>query len=100
MSQFPRPQPVVIVGGGDWRPVSGWATAAVIMGIITLCGGFLVGIPPILAVVFGHIAIRQTRGGIRRGYGMAVTGLVLGYVFLIFGILFLVSQIANLAGVH
>lgn len=34
----------------------------------------------ILAVIFGHIALRQTRRNGSRGRGMAIAGLVLGYI--------------------
>jgi hypothetical protein len=36
----------------------------------------------VLAVVFGHIALRQIKanGGAQRGHGLAVAGLVLGYL--------------------
>ncbi|WP_130335515.1 DUF4190 domain-containing protein [Micromonospora kangleipakensis] len=34
-----------------------------------------------MAVILGHIALRETRDGARSGHGMAVAGLVLGYVF-------------------
>ena len=49
----------------------------------------------VLAVVFGHIAIAQIRssGGTQRGKGMAIAGLVLGYV----GIVFLVLTIVVVA---
>jgi hypothetical protein len=92
--QPPAVQPVVAIG--DWRPVSGWATASLVLGLISLCGGFFLVIPPILAIVFGHLGVRQTNRG-QRGSGMAATGLVIGYLFLLLDLLFLVSKIAGKA---
>jgi hypothetical protein len=60
-------------------PSSGMATASLIFGII----GLFTGIGSIFAVVFGHIGLNQTRDGARSGRGMAVAGLVMGYIVLI-----------------
>jgi Domain of unknown function (DUF1707)/Domain of unknown function (DUF4190) len=62
------------------RPqANGLAAAALIAGILWF--GWL---GSIAAVVFGHVALFQIKGsnGRQCGYGMAVTGLVLGYVAL------------------
>ncbi|MFF4811013.1 DUF4190 domain-containing protein [Micromonospora chersina] len=66
------------------RPVltSGMATASLVLGILGVLGGWcLFGLPCVLAVILGHLALRETRDGMRSGHGMAVAGLVLGYVF-------------------
>jgi hypothetical protein len=48
-------------------------------------------------VIFGHIGLHQTRQRGQRGQGLAIAGLVLGYV----GVLILViGIIAAAAGVH
>ncbi|MFE9206830.1 DUF4190 domain-containing protein [Micromonospora sp. NPDC007230] len=61
---------------------SGIATASLVLGILGVLGGWcLFGLPCILAVILGHVAMRDTRDGTRSGHGMAVAGLVLGYVF-------------------
>ncbi|SCF16394.1 protein of unknown function (DUF4190) [Micromonospora viridifaciens] len=61
---------------------SGMATASLVLGILGVLGGWcLFGLPCILAVILGHLALRETRDGTRSGHGMAVAGLVLGYVF-------------------
>jgi hypothetical protein len=58
--------------------------ASLTLGLFGVLGGWcLCGIPCALAVVLGHMAARQTRSGARGGHGMAVTGLILGYVFVI-----------------
>ncbi|MEU5725017.1 DUF4190 domain-containing protein [Micromonospora sp. NPDC047738] len=61
---------------------SGMAAASLVLGILGVLGGWcLFGLPCVLAVILGHVAMRETRDGTRSGHGMAVAGLVLGYVF-------------------
>ena len=48
----------------------------------------------VLGVVFGHVALRQIRagGGAQRGRGLAIAGLVLGYLGLaVFAVAILAS---------
>lgn len=61
------------------KPTSGLALAALITGAagVVLCFTVL---PSIAAVVLGHLAVKDTRSGERAGRGMAIAGLVLGYV--------------------
>lgn len=66
------------------RPTSGLATASMVLGIIGLLVGWcMLGIPSIVAVFLGHAALRETRTGERGGHGMAVAGLILGYILAI-----------------
>ncbi|WP_422741615.1 DUF4190 domain-containing protein [Micromonospora sp. WMMD754] len=100
VSAVPRPYPPVSAPAGAHGPVSatpypdlrlplarpvltsGMATASLVLGILGVLGGWcLFGLPCLLAVVLGHLALRETRDGTRSGHGMAVAGLVLGYVF-------------------
>lgn len=84
MAYYPySPRPAV--------PASGLSTAALVLGI---CGFFTCGLTSVLAVIFGHIGLGQTRNGQMTGRGQAVAGLVLGYIvlapellFLLFGLL-------------
>ncbi|MET8267166.1 DUF4190 domain-containing protein [Micromonospora arida] len=63
-------------------PSSSTATASMVLGILGVLGGWcLFGIPCVLAVVLGHVGLYETRHGTKSGRGMAVTGLILGYVF-------------------
>lgn len=60
-SYYPQPAPVV--------PTSGNATASLVFGVIGMLGGFLIcGIPCLLAVLFGHLALRETKTGQRGGH--------------------------------
>lgn len=60
---------------------SGFAIASLVFGIISLFGGAFVIIPPLLAVIFGHIGISACRKDPRTdGKGLAIAGLVMGYL--------------------
>lgn len=66
------------------RPASTVAVWALITGVVgVLAGWCLLGVPCIAAVVLGHVGMAQTKDGRLSGRGMAVAGLVLGYVALI-----------------
>lgn len=53
-------------------------------------------VAPILAVVFGHIALSQIKKSTQGGRGMALTGLILGYVTIGLTLLLLVIAIIAL----
>jgi hypothetical protein len=65
-------------------PKSGAATASLVLGIVGLVIGWcLCGIPSLLAIIFGHIGLKETRNNARSGHALAVTGLIMGYVLII-----------------
>jgi hypothetical protein len=73
-------QPVYV----QTTPTSGYATASMVFGIIGLLGGWCAfGIPCLIAVVLGHMALSETKNGRKGGHGMAVAGLILGYLVVI-----------------
>ena len=57
------------------QPTEGFAVAAMVLGIVWL---FWVG--SALAIIFGHIALKKIAREGTGGKGMAVAGLVLGYI--------------------
>jgi fatty acid desaturase len=81
---YPPPYPVYVAA----PPTNGLAIAALVLGILWL---WWVG--SILAVVFGHIALSQIRQRGQGGHGMAVAGLVLGYIGLGFLALVIVLSV-------
>ncbi len=86
--QHPPYQQHVVVTQ-QMAPTSGWATASLVLGIIGLFGGWcLIGIPCVLAVVAGHIGLAQTKTGARGGRGLAVSGLILGYLVVVPAVFF------------
>jgi hypothetical protein len=74
------------------RGANGFAIASLICGIASLCAGLVTAI---LALIFGHIALTQINqsGGMEQGRGIAIAGLVMDYVFLALGVLYLASLI-------
>jgi uncharacterized protein DUF4190 len=77
----PMYQPVLV--GHMGPPTSGWSVAAMVLGIVGLLIFWCAwGIPSLLAVIFGHIGLAETKHGRKSGRGMAITGLVLGYIFI------------------
>jgi hypothetical protein len=61
------------------RISSGKATASLVLGIVGLATS-IAAIPAMLAVIFGHLATDETKTGQRSGHGLAVAGLILGYI--------------------
>jgi hypothetical protein len=64
-----------------------WAVASLVLGIVSMAGGCVFIIPPILAIVFGFIAMRSTNQatGQTSGQGLAIAGMILGTIGLVFG---------------
>jgi hypothetical protein len=66
------------------RPASALAVWALVTGVTGLLAGWcLFGVPCLIAVILGHIALHETKDGEKTGRGMAVAGLILGYVALL-----------------
>jgi len=67
--------------GGQPTKTSGLAVTAMIMGILSVIGGAIFFLPPLLAIIFGHVAVAscsKNRG--LGGKGMAIAGLVMGWI--------------------
>jgi len=80
---------------------NGLAVASLVLGIVSLaCSQFITAVP---GVILGHIALRQIRasGGTQTGEGMAIGGLVCGYisigVTLLIGLAWLVFIVLGLS---
>lgn len=88
MTEAPPVPPPAPAGG----KTNGLAIASLVMGIVGflglgVCVGGVVGIP---AVICGHIALGQIKKSGQGGRGLAIVGLVLGYVVIAFLIIGLV----------
>jgi DNA-directed RNA polymerase subunit RPC12/RpoP len=62
-----------------------WAIASLVLGIVSMPFGFCLLVPPVLAIVFGAIALRgmgQTSSP-QSGQGMAIAGIILGVIGLV-----------------
>jgi len=75
------------------RGYNGMAIASMVLGILWL---YWVG--SVLALVFGYVGRNQIRARNERGDGMAIAGIVLGWVGVGFFLLFLLIGIAAGAG--
>jgi uncharacterized membrane protein len=67
---------------------NGLAIASLVLGIV-----WIYWIGSILAIVFGHVALSQIKksNGTQSGRGMAIAGLVLGYLAIVLSIIALGS---------
>lgn len=65
-----------------------------VLAIISLIGAFVF---PLAGVICGHIALSQIKRTGENGRGLAIAGLVIGYVYIAFVVLFVI--IAIVAGV-
>lgn len=74
----PNGQPIfgATVNGQLVASTTGTNTMSIVALVLGLVGGFF-------AIPFGHIALRQIRSSGERGQGMAIAGLVLGYLSLL-----------------
>lgn len=74
-------QPIIVT---QKLPTSGAATASLVLGIVGITIGWcLMGIPCILAVIFGHLALNEIKTGAKGGNGQAIAGLIMGYIALV-----------------
>ncbi|MBE3123580.1 MAG: DUF4190 domain-containing protein [Planctomycetes bacterium] len=99
MTQMPPALPP-LPGGGYVPPAppqtNGLAVASLVLGIISLaCSQCLTAIP---GIIFGHIALGQIRrsGGTQGGRGLAIGGLVTGYISVGIVLLVLIAYAALL----
>jgi hypothetical protein len=73
----PAPVPGPPVFTGPMRRTNGFAIASIVTGVL-----WMWWLGSVLAVVFGHVALRQigASGGRQGGRGLAIAGLALGYL--------------------
>ncbi len=82
------------------RRTSGMAVASLVLGILTIIGGFYLILPSILAVIFGAAGLSQCNNDPNvDGRGMAIAGLVLGVIGLSIVAFFFLVLGAFLSGV-
>ena len=91
MPGYGVPQPVVAmpVAYLPVRRTNGLAIASLVCSLL----GLLCLIPALLGVIFGHMSLSQIRQNGEDGRGLAVAGLVIGYVLLAITALFLVFYV-------
>ena len=70
-------------GSGQRQPSSGLAITSMVLGIVglVLCWFIYIGLPAaLLGVILGFIALNKVKAGTGGGRGMAVTGIVCGFI--------------------
>jgi hypothetical protein len=74
---------------------NGMAVAALVLGIVGLFCGFFV--PSILGIVFGFLARKQIdeSGGLQQGEGMALAGIITGFIGIIGWIIIVIIAVAT-----
>lgn len=84
--------------GIDAAPTSNLAVASLVCGVLGIIQ-FLPIIGPVAAVVTGHMARREIRasGGSISGNGMALAGLIMGYIMLVVYLLLCVLGLVFIA---
>ena len=89
--QPPYEQPPYGYGYPPPRRTNGMAIASMVLGIV-----WLYWIGSILALVFGYIARKQIRERGESGDGMAIAGIVLGWIGVgVLALVFVVAVVAN-----
>lgn len=58
---------------------SGFCIASLFLGVFSIIGGFLLVIPLLLAIIFGHIGLSNVRSQNLKGKGLGIAGLIMGY---------------------
>ena len=88
----PYGQQVIVV---PQSKTSGLAVASLVLGICGTFLGWMYLVAPILAIIFGGVAMRQiaNSNGTRTGRGLAIAGLVLGIVCTVIYGLFLLALV-------
>ena len=77
---YQQAQPIYVQG----PPTSAFAVISLILGILGLFAGWCTfAIPCLLAIGAGHMALVETKNGRHGGRGIAIAGLVLGYLVVI-----------------
>ncbi len=79
------------------RRTDGMAVAALVLGVASVLVGWFTLIVPLLAVVFGLVALPRIRNSADRpeGHGMAVAGIVLGAIGLLASVVFWIAVVVG-----
>jgi len=83
---------------GQGRKNNTLAVASLVLGLVQLVGWFIVLpglVTAILAIVFGFVSINQIKRSGERGRGLAIAGVVLGFLGIIIAGLLLIAGAAS-----
>lgn len=80
----PRPQPMRQAEATTLGQTNAFALVAIIMAFIA----------PILGIIFGHLSLSQIKRTGDAGRGLALTGLIFGYAYVAFIVLFMIFYVS------
>jgi len=86
------------MGGYYAPPAVGTNGLAIASLVCSLAGPFTCGLTTIVGVVLGHVSLSQIKRSQQQGRGMAVAGVVIGYVSIVAGLLFILLAIIGANG--
>lgn len=64
-----------------------------IASLVCSLAAFATGISAIVGIILGHVALKQIRQSGEDGEGMAKAGLIIGYVLVVLGLLFVIAYV-------
>lgn len=67
----------------DKKKLSSFALISLILGILSSMFYWLFGLIPVLAIIFGIVALHRIKTHNQKGKGFAITGLILGILFIV-----------------
>jgi hypothetical protein len=65
--------------------------------VLAVVGLVMCGVPSILGVIFGHVAMGQIKRTGEEGRGMAIAGLVISYAAIVIWIVFWIAWLGLMA---
>lgn len=83
------------------QPVAQKTNTFAIISLVASIAGWITGITFIVGIIFGHISLSQIKKTGENGRGMAIAGLVVGYVGIaltIIGVIIFIAVLATLPG--
>jgi hypothetical protein len=83
--------------GPVYQPPAGTNSMAIASMVLGVAEFFTMGLTAIPAVICGHVARRQMRMTSERGEGLATSGLVLGYMAIIFWAVLIAATLVGMA---
>jgi hypothetical protein len=83
-------------------PTSGLAIASMVCGIVAIITCYFAGLLGLPAVICGHLALSQINGSAlpMAGRGMAIAGLVLGYLGIVMSVGFIAFFVFAISSAH
>lgn len=96
MSQLPPPPPPPAYGQGGVSPAAptGTNTLAIVSLVLSLLG-VCCGIGSIIGIILGFVALGQIKKTGQNGSGMAKAGIIIGFITMAIGIIYVIWAISS-----